>query len=75
MLATGCQQHKRGWGQEDLRSDIWGNRAGGGKLYSEVQGIISNCHMGTPPWTDTHDKHTRSNVWGRAEPGGLYSEV
>ena len=54
MLATGCQQHKRGWGQEDPRSDIWGNRAGGGGLYSEVQGIISNCHMGTPPV----DRHT-----------------
>ena len=27
------------------RSDVWG----GGGLYSDVQGIMDNSHMGTPP--------------------------
>ena len=26
----------------------------GGGLYSEVQCIMGNGHMGTPPWTDRH---------------------
>ena len=49
-----------------LRSDIWGGglrvpglmfmgcRLGAGVLYSEVQGIMGNGHMGTPLGTDRH---------------------
>ena len=50
-----------------------------GSVYSEVQCIMGNGHMGTPPWTHTH-KHTCENItfpqlrW-RAVTRGLCKQI
>ena len=38
--------------------DVWWSDVRGGGLYSEVQFIMGNGHMGLPLWTDRHEwKH------------------